>query len=236
MTTASALRGSAVVFDLDGTLLDTVPDSHAGLNAVFTAAGFPALTLEQVRTTVGEGARAMIERALAIVGQSLPRQSIDELLHKYLAACLLHPGQHTVIYDDAVDTLAALQDAGAILGICTNKPRMTTIAVLKALQLDRFFLAVLCPEDVPHRKPDGRHVLATLDALGVTPNEAVFVGDSETDIAAAKDAGIKSIFVTWGYCHVPPESLEADARIDRFADLIPTCAALGARPSRADDR
>jgi len=218
---APETRGPAVIFDLDGTLLDTVPDSQAALNVVFAAAGLPTLTLDQIRTTVGDGARSMIGRALAITGQEAPPSAIDDLLQQYLAACLREPGRHTVIYDGAVAALSALRDRGAALGICTNKPKVTTRAVLGALKLDSFFAAVLCPEDVPHRKPDGRHVLATLRALNATRNNAVFVGDSETDIAAAVDAGIKSILVTWGYCHVPPARLPADARINHFTDLIP---------------
>jgi phosphoglycolate phosphatase len=219
-----------IVFDLDGTLLDTVPDSCAALNRVFDEDGLHPLNLAEIRTTVGEGARTMLQRALAI--RQLPTDDealIDDYVNRYMQAYLADPTGHTVIYPGVRETIAALLDTGMILGVCTNKPRATTRVVLERIFPEQPFAAILCPEDVSHRKPDGRHVLATIAAMGVPPARTVMVGDSETDIDAAVDAGIVSVGVTYGYCHAPLETLPADATVDSFAELPETFERLATR-------
>ena len=109
--------------------------------------------------------------------------------------------------------------ASVKMGICTNKPGLTTLPVLKSLELDQYFSAIITEDDVSYRKPDGRHVLETLNAISPTSTAAIFVGDSETDMAAAEDAGIPAICVTYGYCHVPYKDLKAEAFIDSFKQL-----------------
>lgn len=219
----------AVIFDLDGTLLDTVPDSHAALNRILIEDGLRPLTLAEVHSIVGEGARAMLARGRALAGKLASATDVEELERRYLAAYLADPVGHTAIYPGALDLLKELNAAGYAMAICTNKPRVTTMKVLAALGLEPFFDAVLCPEDVVYRKPDRRHVLATVQALSVNVREAVFVGDSETDIMAASDAGVSSVLVNWGYCHVPRETLPADLRIDHLDQLPQALLSLAAQ-------
>jgi phosphoglycolate phosphatase len=229
MTELSRADFKAVIFDLDGTLLDTVPDSHAALNRILIEDGLRSLSLDEVHSIVGEGARSMLARARALAGKPVAPANVEELERRYLAAYLADPIGHTVIYPGAFDLLKELDAVGYAMAICTNKPRVTTLKVLAALGLETFFDAVMCPEDVAYRKPDRRHVLATVRALSVGIREVVFVGDSETDIIAASDAGVLSILVNWGYCHVPRETLPADMRIDHLNQLPQALSTLAAQ-------
>ena len=209
------------MFDLDGTLLDTLPDSRAALNRVLAEDRYRMLSLDEVHSTVGEGARAMLRRALEIAGcaDAPDDATLEGYVRRYLSAYLEDPARYTEAYPGVLDTLARLAADGLTLGICTNKPRATTDAVLARLDIDRYFTAVMCPEDVERRKPDGAHVLATLERMKAIRETAVFVGDSETDVAAAVDAGIASVAVSYGYSHAPVESLAADAVVSSFIDL-----------------
>ncbi len=123
--------------------------------------------------------------------------------------------------DDAqpFEALETFKAAGVKMGICTNKPTATTSPVLKALGLDGYFDVVSCGDAVPHKKPDGRHVLQVIEELGATVDTTAMVGDSENDIHAANNAGIGSVCVTFGYAHVPLEDIGADALIDHFREL-----------------
>jgi phosphoglycolate phosphatase len=170
---------------------------------------------------VGDGARAMLRRALALAGRdgAPDDAALDHYVGRYLDAYLADPARYTEPYPGVADTLARFAREGLLMGICTNKPRATTDAVLARLGLDRYFAAVVCPEDVARRKPDGAHVLATLARMNAVRETAVFVGDSETDMAAAVDAGVAAVAVSYGYCHAPVESLPADVIVESFAEL-----------------
>jgi phosphoglycolate phosphatase len=218
----------AIVFDLDGTLLDTLPDSRAALNRVLAEDSYRSLSLGEVQSTVGDGARAMMRKALALAGRDRAPDdaALDSYVGRYLAAYLEEPTRLTAPYPGVPDTLALFAREGRKLGICTNKPRATTEAVLARLGIDRYFAAVVCPEDVARRKPDGAHLLTTLDRMGASRDRAVFVGDSETDMATAIDAGVAAVAVSYGYCHAPVETLPADLVVESFADLPRALARL----------
>ena len=204
----------ALVFDLDGTLIDSIPDVRAALNRALAEEGRRSLALDEVRAMIGDGARITIERAMATTGDPGSPDVLDAVTDRYMAHYLADPAGHTVIYPGVVSILQHFKAAGITMGICTNKPRVTTLAALDALGLAPFFAAVLCGDAVPHPKPDGRHVLAVLEHLGAEPAAAAMVGDSEPDIAAARDAGVASVAVTWGYAKADPAALGADAVID----------------------
>jgi phosphoglycolate phosphatase len=216
-----------IVFDLDGTLLDTVPDSHAALSRVFGEAGLQPLSLSEVLGIVGDGARAMLRRALDKASRPIhDEKTLDGWVERYMAAYLADPIAHTVIYPRVHETLTRLRLTGAILGICTNKPRATTEVVLSKLGMAADFSAIVCPEDVERRKPDACHVMATLSRMGTTVGESVLVGDSETDVMAAVNAGIPAVAVSYGYSHAALETLPVAAIIDRMDDLPMTLARL----------
>ena len=209
----------ALVFDLDGTLIDSAPDVCASVNRVFKAKGRRELSLDEAKDMIGWGGRVLMEKALAATGDPGSEDEIDDTLRAFLKSYADHPAELTTVFPGAVEALETFKAAGVKLGICTNKPTATTTPVLKALGLDGYFDVVSCGDAVPHKKPDGRHVLQVIEQLGATVDTAAMIGDSENDIHAANDAGVRSVCVTFGYAHVPLEDIGADALIDRFEDL-----------------
>ncbi len=207
---------AAIVFDLDGTLIDSVPQVAWAMNRVFAEDGLAPLDLDEVKIAVGGGAREMFDKTLAT---RRLEADVDGMIQRYMAAYLEDPAAETIVFDGVREILAEFAGAGVLMGICTNKPSRSTGAVLRALGLDGFFGAVAAADDTPFMKPDGRHVTAVLDALGVNAERAALVGDSEIDVRAGRAAGLATVAVTYGYCHVPFAELGADALIDTFGEL-----------------
>ncbi|HSV29895.1 MAG TPA: phosphoglycolate phosphatase [Candidatus Omnitrophota bacterium] len=206
----------AVVFDLDGTLIDSAPDVAHALNRLLAEEGRRQLALPEVQELVGEGAGALIERAFAATGA--PAAEVPPLVARYLAFYRQAPADHTVVYDGVRDELARLRAAGVKVGICTNKPHAMTLVVLDALGLAPMFDAVL-GGDFPRRKPDGEHIRETLRLMAAEGASAVYVGDSITDVRAARDAGLPVVAVDWGYARMPVERLGADRLISHYREL-----------------
>ena len=207
----------AVIFDLDGTLIDSAPDVAAALNRLLAREGRPQVTLTQVQSFVGEGPGALIERAFAATGAPATAAALPELIAAYVAFYRAAPADHTVVFDGVRAVLAEL--AGRTpLGLCTNKPDVMVRPVLEALGLAEHF-AALVGGDYPRRKPDGEHLRETLRRMGVEGRPAVMVGDSPTDVAAARDAGLPVLVVDFGYSRVPVSELGADRVLSRFTDL-----------------
>ncbi|HEX2526417.1 MAG TPA: phosphoglycolate phosphatase [Geminicoccus sp.] len=218
MATNPSLR--AVLFDLDGTLVETAPDLHGTLVEVMAGLGVTAPSLPALRTMIGDGARVLIRRALDAAGHPNDPELLDRLFHQFLAHYTAHPCRQSFAYEGVVPTLEALVERGLPLGVCTNKPYAPTIGLLKALDLSRFFGSVVGGDSLPIRKPDPEHALATLRPLAVAPEEAIFVGDSTNDVLTARAAGMKVIVVSFGYTNVPPRELGADLVIDHFGELV----------------
>jgi phosphoglycolate phosphatase len=218
LTTTAA--PDAIVFDLDGTLIDSVPEVAAALNHVLADFGRRQLSVNETLGMVGEGAVATLEHAFIATGAALDDGQIPKIMATYLAAYKDARGANTIIYPGVRPVLEQLRSAGVAMSICTNKPAATTTTTLEGLGLLEFFPRIVCPDDTLYRKPDGRHVLDCLDLDGKHSARAVLVGDSETDMAAARDAGIGFIAVSYGYSHVPIEDLHADVVIDHFLDLL----------------
>ena len=209
----------SLVFDLDGTLIDSAPDVAGALNRVFEAAGRSALPLETVRDLVGRGARALVADAVDQTGGG-NEDDVDILCQRFLEAYRDLPVEQTTVYPGVLCVLGELHRKGALMGICTNKPEITTWPVLKALDLECFFKVVVCGDTLAVRKPDPRHLLHTIESLGGNPGHAVMIGDSKHDVGVARNAGVRVIAVSYGYCGSAPESLGADILIDRFEELL----------------
>jgi phosphoglycolate phosphatase len=184
----------AVIFDLDGTLIDSDPDILAALNRVLAAHGLATLTRAEIKPMIGDGAAVLVVRAFAARGGEGGEAELAEFLEDYNANAVVE----TAPYPGIVEALEALQAAGHRLAVCTNKPAGAARSILRTLGLERYFAAVTGGDSTPYRKPDPRHLAATLADLGITGN-AVMVGDHANDINAAAGLGLPSIFVSWGY-------------------------------------
>jgi phosphoglycolate phosphatase len=224
------MKRNAVVFDLDGTLVDSIPDLEAALNETLREAGAPALSRAAVRGMVGDGTTALVSRALAASG--LPETLLTERLARFLALYEAAPVARSRIYPGVVETLAALRRDGRRLAICTNKPQLATLAVLRGLALENFFAAIIGGDVLPVKKPDPRHLMGAVAALGATRSEAAMIGDNEHDVAAANAAGIPIILVRYGYARVPLIALPAQIQIDDFAALPDALRRLEALPDQ----
>ncbi len=206
----------AVVFDLDGTLIDSLPDIAAALNHVLVAEGLAPLGTHEVRVMIGDGAKVLVQRGLAARGVVAAPRHLAAFLRFYEA----DDEARTVIYPGVLAALEALREAGHPMGVCTNKPEGPARHVLSALGLGRYFRAVAGGDSLAYRKPDPRHLAAVLEALGGGP--AVMIGDHENDMAAARGCKVPGIFVRWGYGEA-----QGDYAADRAEELPGMIAALG---------
>lgn len=216
----------AVVFDLDGTLIDSAGDIADVLNDCLAEDSIAAFDEPAVVTMIGGGAKMLVERALVRVGRGDDTALLDRLFDKFAARYEALGAGRSTAYPGAVEVLARLRDDGVGLAICTNKPEDITRRVLEQLDLARWFGAVIGESPRLPRKPAPDMLLAALSGLGATPREAVMIGDSAADIGTAKAAGVKSIAVSFGYTTIPPRDLGADAVIDHFGEFHAALATL----------
>ncbi|WP_174503328.1 phosphoglycolate phosphatase [Acidiphilium sp. C61] len=189
----NASRG--VVFDLDGTVIDSLPDLAAALNRSLARHGAAPVAREDVAPMVGDGAKMLLKRGYAARGMT--PEAADEAI--FLADYEAHVTDLTEPYPGIVTALETLAARGYRLGMCTNKPEASARKVLAALDLDRFFPVLIGGDATNFRKPDPRHLGAVLEAMTIAPRGAVMVGDHHNDIATAEGLGVASIFVRWGY-------------------------------------
>ena len=216
----------AVVFDFDGTLVDTAPDLQAHVNTVLEEVGRPELDLNGVRLLVGDGARTLLRRGLEATGGVPAGVDLDLLYARFLQRYTAHPADRSTVHRDVIDVLDGLQARGLRLGVCTNKAQAPTDRLLAALGLDRFFDAIVGGDAVAAKKPDPGHLRAVLERLGASPARSVMVGDSAYDLQAARTLGVPCVLVSFGYTPVPARALGTEWVIDRFADLPAALASL----------
>ena len=209
-----------LVFDLDGTLVDSLADLRASLNYMLHGLNRRELSSDEVRKMIGDGTHALVGRALRARGNNdVDLESAHETFLNYYEAA---PTRLSRLYPDVANTLESLGKSGVQLGICTNKQQAATHAVLEGLGIAQHFSAIVGGDIAPFRKPDPRHLLAVLEKLGVSPKESVMIGDNENDYAAGRGAGTAVVLMRYGYLRVSPETLAPDAWLDCFADLPQT--------------
>lgn len=208
----------ALVFDLDGTLIDSAPDLHQAVLRVLAEEGRRAISLDELKTMVGDGAPILVKRVFAYVGHDADEE-LPQLVARYLAHYESAIAVHTRLYPGVRETLERLQAAGHRMAVCTNKVHKPSMGVLEALDLSKYFDVVVGGDATPAKKPDPRHVLAVLDRLSAEPAHSVMIGDGVNDLIAARDAGVPVIHARYGYGITRAHDVTPAAIIDEFAAI-----------------
>jgi len=209
---------SAVLFDLDGTLIDTAPDFIRCLNLMRQQHGLNPLLPEQIRRSVSNGAGAMIRIGFGLEpGHPEYAARHTEFLDLYEAGVAIE----TTLFDGMNEILQALESQQIPWGIVTNKPLRFAAPLIKALELSERCAAVICPDHVTHRKPHPESLFLACHQIGVDPSRAIYVGDHERDIEAGRNAGMRTIAVRYGYIEEPEavDLWQANIIADTVSDL-----------------
>ncbi|GEO15023.1 phosphoglycolate phosphatase [Microvirga aerophila] len=209
----------AIIFDLDGTLVDSARDLQDATNVVLAEEGLRSVGLDEIKSMVGDGVAKLVERAVAAAGGDPGRLPV--LLPRFLAVYEANASRHTVTYAGVPETLAGLRRLGLKLALVTNKPFTATVEILGALSLRSFFEVVIGGDALAERKPHPAPVLLALKQLGVEPEAAIMIGDNYHDVQAAREAGVRAFAVTYGYSHRPHAELGAERLMDTMAELVP---------------
>jgi phosphoglycolate phosphatase len=217
-----------LLFDLDGTLVDSVPDLANALNEVLRERGYAPLSDAEVAPMVGDGVPALVARAFESRGGSTGEAV--EALPRYIKIYEANATNLTRPYPDVPETMALLRERGYRTAVCTNKLQQASETVLKGLDLAVLFDAVAGGDRYPVRKPDKGHLLRLIAELGGSPGRAVMIGDSENDAAAAHAAAVPLVMMRYGYARVDPATLGAAVVLDRFAELPEALERLGLTP------
>jgi phosphoglycolate phosphatase len=215
----------AVVFDLDGTLVDTAGDLHLILSGLMSEEGLPTPPLAAMRDMVGDGAKVLLARAFASAGVTPDPARLEAIYALFLERYTADPCRRSTLYPGAAELLATLAAEGCGIGLCTNKPQRPSELLLEALGVIDRFGVIVGGDTLTVRKPDPAHLVAVLDRLGAGPGDAVMVGDSRNDVITAQAAGVPCVLVSFGYTTVPARELGAAMVIDRLEELPPVLAA-----------
>lgn len=214
----------AVVFDLDGTLADTVADLTTALGRTLVELDLPPHPEEAVRTMVGRGLAKLLERGLAAHGRSFDGAAWDDVLARFVAHYAANPAERSALYPGAREMLSALPQEEIVCGLCTNK-HDAIARILEGLGIAGAFGAVLGIEAGFPKKPDPAGLAHVVDALGATPEETLTVCDSAVDLKAAHAAGLRGVvLVSHGYSVTPVTELGPDAVINHLHELVPALA------------
>jgi phosphoglycolate phosphatase len=214
------LSGTTIVFDLDGTLVDTAPDLAAAANHVFSRIGLAPVSPEQLHPFISRGSRAMIEQGLRLHGVAKSEAEVTHLHGLFFP----YYAENIAVLSRPFDGIPALLDtlsrSGACLAVCTNKLEGLSKSLLQQLGLANRFAAIAGRDTFDVFKPAPGHLTRTIAVAGGRADRAVMVGDSEVDIATAAAAGVPSIAVTFGYTHRPVRELGPGAVIDHYREFM----------------
>ena len=209
-----------IVFDLDGTLVDTAPDLIDSLNVLFAREGLTPIAIDQGRVLIGGGVKRLIERGLSLQGRTFKPADIDDLFRDYVAYYAEHIADRSRAFPGVESALDALARRGDRFAVCTNKLAWLSVRLLDALGLSPRFAAICGQDTFGIQKPDPEILRRTVQAAGGALEAALMVGDSGTDIMAARAAGIPVVAVDFGYTEVPVAAFKPDRIISHF-DALP---------------
>jgi phosphoglycolate phosphatase len=220
-----ARRFDTVIYDLDGTLIDSAKDMQLAVSHVMADHGLPDVTEDDVRIFMGQGSKVTMGKAFAKFGKVLDDAALTAATKEFVRYYEADPVSHTIAFPGVVDVVVHMARLGLAQGVCTNKFEKPSRMILEHLKLMPPIADVAGADSFPVRKPDPRHILMLLERMGRDPKRAVMIGDSIHDVEAAHGAGLPAILVSWGYTIKPASELGAEAVIQRF-DALPD--ALGA--------
>lgn len=212
------MTDKTLIFDLDGTLIDSAPDLANALNQLLGDYDLAPLTLSDVRQMIGDGAWKLVERGFEARNIELP-DSLDTLVKRFIIHYEKAIAVDTVLFPGVIETLKKLKAAGHTLGVCTNKPYAPTKALLDIFDISQYMDGVVGGDSLPFKKPDGRHITQLLDDMGRPHDTAIMVGDSQNDVYAARDANIPVIFMTFGYTRISAAELKPNATLGDFSEI-----------------
>jgi phosphoglycolate phosphatase len=208
-----------IVFDLDGTLVDTAPDLIVTLNAILARHQVPAVAFDAARAMIGAGVKPLLQRALASQGLQFPPAEIDRLFREYLELYSAHIADYSRPFPGLEAALDELAAQGCRLAVCTNKLEWLSVLLLEKLALAPRFAAICGQDTFAMRKPDPQMLRLTIVRAGGDATRAVMVGDSMTDVATARAARVPVVAVDFGYTDIPPAEFGADRLIGHFDAL-----------------
>jgi phosphoglycolate phosphatase len=215
-----------IVFDLDGTLIDTAPDLVDTLNIVFAREGLPPVPYQTARALIGGGARAMISRGLAAEGRALTPDKLEQLFADFIAYYSAHIADRSRPFSGLERALDQLAARNFRLAVCTNKLERLSVRLLESLGLAARFAAICGQDTFGVQKPDPAILLRTIAAAGGRVEHAIMIGDSGTDVHTARAAGVPIIAVDFGYSERPVAEFRPDRIIGHFDDLADAIAQL----------
>ena len=208
-----------IVFDLDGTLVDTHPDLIGTLSWLMEDEGLDGIDFAEAKTLIGHGMKPMVEKALRLKGRGQTQEEVEAVFARYIGVYETRLTRESRPFPGMIEALDRLAGQGMVLAVCTNKVERLARKLLEELDMARRFAVIAGADTYPVRKPDPGHILMTVRDAGGDPVRAVMVGDSDPDIRAAQAAGVPVIAYAGGYTSVPLDSLGPDVIIDHYDDL-----------------
>lgn len=213
------MQHDLIIFDLDGTLAHTAPDLIGTLNRITADYNLEPISLEQFGKIIGHGAKAMITRSFECNNREIDEKTLEKLLQDFLDDYAQNIANETVLFENVLDAMDIIAENGFSFALCTNKTESMARLLLDKLDVTKRFKSITGGDTFDFRKPDARHLQETARLAGHTLEKAIMIGDSATDIDAAKNAGIASVAVTFGYTETPAHELGASKVISHFNEL-----------------
>ncbi len=211
----------ALIFDLDGTLVDTAPDLMGATNYALSLIGRRAISMTEVRHMVGHGARSLVERGVAATGENVDEATITMMHRALLDYYADHIADDSLIFDGLLEVLHKARETGLKLGVCTNKVEHLSHKLLAELKMADFFGAVVGGDTLPIMKPDPAPYREVARLLGVDAARTMMFGDSETDIRTAQNTGVPVVAVTFGYTPQPVATYNPTHVISHYDEAWP---------------
>lgn len=207
-------RYESVIWDLDGTLVDSAADIATAVNHVLEELELGRLTLADIRMMVGNGAGKLLDRAFASVVGGMERYNPEDAYQRFTFHYRRQSCVHTELYPGIAAVLNTLSESGVSQGVCTNKPHALSVDILQQLNIDHYFVSVIGGDTTAHRKPHALPLQTCMQQLAAEVSSTLLIGDSAADVGAARNCGIKVAVVPWGYSPTPAAELGGDFQVD----------------------